>query len=42
MIKSLGLEFVNELRYPPTTDKKMGWLKTLAINEPKEKRFFFF
>jgi len=42
MIKSLGLEFANAIRYPPMDDKKLGWVKTLAVSEPKEKRFWFF
>jgi hypothetical protein len=34
MIKQLGLEAVNSIRYPPYSEKKLGWLKTLMA--PKE------
>lgn len=42
MVKSLGMESVNDIRYPPLTDKKLGWLKMLAVTEPKAKKWFFF
>jgi len=35
-------EGINSLRYPPTTDKKLSWLKMLSISEPREKWFGLF
>lgn len=34
MVKKLGLEAVNSIRYPPYSEKKLSWLKTLM--SPKE------
>ncbi|KAL8581229.1 hypothetical protein ACOMHN_038329 [Nucella lapillus] len=33
--KSLALESVNSLRYPPYTEKKMGWLKWIMVSKPR-------
>ncbi|XP_076453251.1 aldehyde dehydrogenase family 3 member B1-like isoform X2 [Babylonia areolata] len=33
--KSLGLESVNSLRYPPYTDKKLGWLQWIMVKKPR-------
>eukprot|EP01108_Squamamoeba_japonica_P000808 TRINITY_DN1289_c0_g1_i5.p1 TRINITY_DN1289_c0_g1~~TRINITY_DN1289_c0_g1_i5.p1 ORF type:complete len:129 (+),score=75.63 TRINITY_DN1289_c0_g1_i5:47-433(+) len=41
MKKKLGMEGANDLRYPPLTDKKLWWLKTLAVSEPKKGWFPF-
>lgn len=38
--KAMTLEAVNDLRYPPTTEKKLGWLKWLTVSEPSEKKWF--
>jgi len=42
MVKPLALESVNSLRYPPLNDNKLGWLFSLSVSEPREKRFWFF
>ena len=41
MVKALNMEKVNSLRYPPITEKKIGWLDFLALNEPKKPSKFF-
>ncbi|KAK7469541.1 hypothetical protein BaRGS_00036447 [Batillaria attramentaria] len=33
--KSLGLESVNGLRYPPYTEKKLDWLQWLMVKKPR-------
>jgi len=38
MIKDLSLEFVNTLRYPPYSQKKVGWIAKLLFKVPKEGR----
>jgi acyl-CoA reductase-like NAD-dependent aldehyde dehydrogenase len=40
--KNFMAESLNSLRYPPITEKKIGWLKWLSISEPREKWFGIF
>ncbi|XP_070204918.1 aldehyde dehydrogenase family 3 member B1-like isoform X2 [Littorina saxatilis] len=35
MEKSLGMEAVNALRYPPYTDKKLSWIQWLTVKKPR-------
>eukprot|EP00128_Syssomonas_multiformis_P001494 Colp12_sorted_trinity150504_noHs@7184 len=34
MVKSLGMEAVNNMRYPPYTDRKMYWMRKLLFKAP--------
>jgi len=36
MVKDLRLEKINDLRYPPYTERKLGWILWLAGKKPKE------
>uniref|UniRef100_A0A8C5N156 Aldehyde dehydrogenase n=1 Tax=Leptobrachium leishanense TaxID=445787 RepID=A0A8C5N156_9ANUR len=38
LIKSLTMEGVNQIRYPPFNDKKLGWAKFLLMNKVSKKK----
>lgn len=40
--KSLGMDQVNQLRYPPYTDSKLGWLKWVLKKKVKKSGMFGF
>jgi acyl-CoA reductase-like NAD-dependent aldehyde dehydrogenase len=40
--KNFLAEGLNDLRYPPITEKKISWLKWISISEPREKWFGLF
>ncbi|KAH9495847.1 aldehyde dehydrogenase 3, member A2 [Bulinus truncatus] len=40
--KSLAMDQVNSLRYPPYTDKKLGWIKWIMCKKPKRRGVFSF
>ncbi|CAL1533517.1 unnamed protein product [Lymnaea stagnalis] len=42
MEKSLALDQVNSMRYPPYTEKKLGWVKWLMAKKVKRQGFFSF
>ncbi|XP_063312670.1 aldehyde dehydrogenase family 3 member A2 isoform X1 [Pelobates fuscus] len=38
LIKSLAMEGVNQIRYPPFTEKKLGWAKFLLMNKFNKRK----
>ncbi|CAH2222507.1 fatty aldehyde dehydrogenase isoform X1 [Pelobates cultripes] len=38
LIKSLAMEGMNQIRYPPFTEKKLGWAKFLLMNKFNKKK----
>uniref|UniRef100_A0A2C9K1W9 Aldehyde dehydrogenase n=1 Tax=Biomphalaria glabrata TaxID=6526 RepID=A0A2C9K1W9_BIOGL len=40
--KSLAMDSVNNIRYPPYTDKKLGWVKWIMTKKPKKQGMLAF
>lgn len=40
--KNFFAESLNDMRYPPVTEKKLGWLRFAMVSEPKENKWFPF
>lgn len=42
LIKSLKMEGVNQIRYPPFSEKKLGWAKLILMNKLNKKKIGLF